>query len=330
MRDDEGKLKNILTESLPNKTAQLREISWAQLRKMSKDERANLKKENKLKKKDAGDKMTENMCLGVNAVTRSLEKDSLISVLIDSNVEPLIMIKHVVAMCQRKNIPVILIPFLKTTTFQKLGFAAAALGLRKLSGSPETWLFYKLHQYILNLAQRLPKPKNPLQLFYTGDDEEQEEEEIQLTAANQRPLMSFKLSTIAYLQRKSIKERVFTPPEPQKPLEIEEKFSGEFISLANDVKMEYQHEKVIEIRKRRRYINNHQQVVKISKKNLKQIVERVEKHNKKGKIGKTNEGHAEIHNVYHPLKVKRVHGNPKRLKASKTPKIKKKSIAGKA
>lgn len=68
--------------------------------------------------------------LGINSVTRALEKNSLCSILVDSNVEPLFMVKHIVTMSQNKEIPVLLIPFLKTVTLNKIGFASAALGIK--------------------------------------------------------------------------------------------------------------------------------------------------------------------------------------------------------
>lgn len=70
------------------------------------------------------------MILGINAVTRALEKDNVCCVLLDANVEPLLLIKHIVIMAQNKKTPVLLLPVLKTVTLQNIGFATAAFALK--------------------------------------------------------------------------------------------------------------------------------------------------------------------------------------------------------
>lgn len=72
--------------------------------------------------------------MGINAVTRALEKDNVCCVLLDANVEPL-MIKHIVIMAVNKKIPVLLLPILKTITLEKMGFATAVFALKV------TWIF---------------------------------------------------------------------------------------------------------------------------------------------------------------------------------------------
>lgn len=72
----------------------------------------------------------KSVILGINAVTRALEKDNVCCVLLDANVEPFLLIKHIVVMAQNKKIPVLLLPILKTITLQKIGFATAAFALK--------------------------------------------------------------------------------------------------------------------------------------------------------------------------------------------------------
>lgn len=70
------------------------------------------------------------MIIGINAVTRALEKDNICSVLLDANVEPPLIIKHVVAMAVNKKVPVLLLPILKTVMLEKMGFATTAFALK--------------------------------------------------------------------------------------------------------------------------------------------------------------------------------------------------------
>lgn len=70
------------------------------------------------------------MIMGINVVTRALEKDNVCCVLLDANVEPLLLIKHIVTMAVNKKIPVLLLRILKTVTLEKMGFATAAFALK--------------------------------------------------------------------------------------------------------------------------------------------------------------------------------------------------------
>ncbi|XP_024873231.1 ribonuclease P protein subunit p38-like, partial [Temnothorax curvispinosus] len=70
------------------------------------------------------------MIMGINVVTRALEKDNVCCVLLDANVEPPLIIKHIVTMAVNKKIPVLLLPILKIVTLEKMGFTAAAFALK--------------------------------------------------------------------------------------------------------------------------------------------------------------------------------------------------------
>lgn len=70
------------------------------------------------------------MILGINAVTRTLEKNNACCILLDANVEPPLLIKHIVVMAQNKKVPILLLPILKTVTLQRIGFATAAIALK--------------------------------------------------------------------------------------------------------------------------------------------------------------------------------------------------------
>lgn len=70
------------------------------------------------------------MIMGINEVTRALEKNTVCCVLLDVNVEPSLMIKHIVTMAVNKKIPVLLLPILKTVTLEKMGFATTTFALK--------------------------------------------------------------------------------------------------------------------------------------------------------------------------------------------------------
>jgi len=70
------------------------------------------------------------MIMGINVVTRALEKDNVCSILLDANVEPPLIIKHIITMAVNKKVPVLLLPILKTVTLEKIGFATTAFALK--------------------------------------------------------------------------------------------------------------------------------------------------------------------------------------------------------
>lgn len=72
------------------------------------------------------------MVMGINAVTRALEKNTVCCVLLDTNVESL-LIKHIVIMAVNKKIPVLLLPILRTVTLEKMRFPTIAFALKVMS-----------------------------------------------------------------------------------------------------------------------------------------------------------------------------------------------------
>lgn len=63
-------------------------------------------------------------------MTRAVEKKNICCILLEADVDPMMMIKHIVVMGQNNDIPVVLLPGLKKTTLGKIGFASLVLGLK--------------------------------------------------------------------------------------------------------------------------------------------------------------------------------------------------------
>lgn len=72
----------------------------------------------------------KSVILGINTVTRALEKNNVCCILLDANVEPPLLVKHIVVMAQNKKVPILLLPVLKTVSLQTIGFATAAFALK--------------------------------------------------------------------------------------------------------------------------------------------------------------------------------------------------------
>ncbi|KAK0179532.1 hypothetical protein PV327_005276 [Microctonus hyperodae] len=280
---EKNSLHSLLTELLPMKKYPTKKMSWAKLCKLSKEERAALKNDSQEKSPEKiEDNTLVSVVLGINSVTRALEKNDLCSILVDSNVEPLFMIKHIVTMSQNKEIPVLLIPFLKTVTLNKIGFASAAMGIKKSILDTTNEHFYKLHERIVTLVDTFPKNKTSIQLF------------------NSQPIL------------------VESKPElkPENPW-------SEYIALGADNEDDSPGLNGVSqtIRHVGRYMDIHQSDKTLS--DNKASSNKIKSKKVKSIKVKSNDKNIDP-TLYAPLKVKRIQGNPKRLKATKIAKSKKK------
>ncbi|KAG8042559.1 hypothetical protein G9C98_005193 [Cotesia typhae] len=218
--DDEiNELSDILKELLPKKKCK-KKLSWTQLRKLSKEER---KEVNKLSE-DELDVNVNKIILGVNAVTRAVEKKDICCILVEANVDPMLMIKHIIVMGQNKNIPVVLLPGLKKICLEKIGFASLTIGLKKSEAELNSH-FYKLYEKISYLSQSLPAPKSPKELFPSDKFEPEPVSSPEPGPVTPKTKSKPFNPSSVYKYRSSTSERVFQPPE----FRAEE----EFISLAH-------------------------------------------------------------------------------------------------
>lgn len=90
--------------------------------------------------------------MGINANTRALEKNNICCVLLDANIEPPLLVKHVVIMAQNKKVPVLLLPVLKAVTLETIGFAVAAVGLKVKNVFFFISNLYLFHESLNNLS----------------------------------------------------------------------------------------------------------------------------------------------------------------------------------
>lgn len=73
------------------------------------------------------------MVFGTNSVIRLLEKDNVSSILLDTTIANLpVVVPDIIRMTKSKNVPIFLVPFLKTVTLETVGFASGAICLKVL------------------------------------------------------------------------------------------------------------------------------------------------------------------------------------------------------
>ncbi|XP_043253895.1 uncharacterized protein LOC122398251 [Colletes gigas] len=308
----------ILENLLKNLTTAIKRtyhsVPWSKLRHMNKVERAKAKKEALLKEGSVlNTEIINSVVLGLNAITRSLEKNNICCVLMDANIEPPLLSRHIIVMAQNKKIPILLLSNLKSITLSIIGFASAAYALKNIVMESPDHHFHPLYTKICDISKSIPLPKNSLELF--KDDETSEE--ATLCETNKMSIQTesqsmptetikFTLSTNVYKYRCSRKERAFVPPDTTiKNHEIlsdtQKLEQNEFISISNYKCDEFDGN----IRKNTRYINIHEN-----------------EYRRKRDYSEVNK---KLKNVtYLPLKVKRLQGNGNRVKATKAAKQKKK------
>ncbi|XP_043276327.1 uncharacterized protein [Venturia canescens] len=295
-------LEKLLSRLLPGLKREVRSVPWSQLRKLGKDERRAAK--NKLctdvdmvKPDDVARKF---ITFGVNAVTRDLEKDKLCSILLDSTVENL-LIKHLVVMAQKNNVPILLVPFLKKVSLENMGFASVAMALKReiLDTTSE---FNNIHHEIVKFTEPILVPENitPIEDSSTAINTENVEIPAEEKSVSN---VCFSLSTTVYKYRNNRTERIFVPPKANKDIMDNGENWGDFIAIGKD-DTELCTPKPLIFRKNQRYMD-----IDVTK---------VENKNKKKKSS-----------TYLPLKVKRIQGNNNRVKATKSSKSKKKSSLNK-
>ncbi|XP_043514031.1 uncharacterized protein LOC122530799 isoform X2 [Frieseomelitta varia] len=303
-------LEEILNKLLPTIKRPSKLIPWSQLKKLKKEERVKAKKEALQEQENVSNSdLANSVVLGINAITRSLEKNNICCILMDANISPPLLIRHIIHMAQNKKVPVLLLPKLKTVTLKSIGFASAACALKNVVIDSTDHYFHPLYITICDIFKDVPLPSNRLQLFKdTGLSEEtiSDEKDNKISVENESQVslepIKFTVSADVYMYRSSRKERSFVPPSTKenstnKPIVEETMEQNDFISLTK-----YNVDELdTSIKKNTRYTH-------IPK----------NKNSKKRKIGNISA------NVkYLPLKVKRLQGNVNRIKATKVSKHKK-------
>ncbi|XP_076653686.1 uncharacterized protein LOC143359565 [Halictus rubicundus] len=307
-----SQLEQLLRKLMPAIKRPSRTIPWSQLKEMSKEERSKVKLEALQKQEHVPDtEILNSVVLGLNAITRSLEKNIVSCVLMDAGIDPQLLVKHIIMMAQNKKIPIVILPNFKTTVLNAIGFASAACALKHIVAKSPEHHFHQLYTKICDVFKDIPLPKNSLQLFKNSEEplDETIAEEGMISLENEPEVdasesIKFTLSTDVYKYRSSRKERAFIPPNAtissNNKSTTQQTETNDFISLSNYDSDEYD----TSIKKHMRYINIHKNT------------------NNRRKDYNLNKNVANI--TYLPLKVKRLQGNSNRVKATKVSKQKKK------
>lgn len=123
---------------------------------------------------------SEGLILGINDVTKHLENNSISCVVISSDVQPKLMVQHIIDQTVMKKIPILIVSNLRKLTKIYCGISSVALGItEKCTGSlvlikscveqlfkkispPEDHVNFDRLQLINNFNQRIEETKNDM------------------------------------------------------------------------------------------------------------------------------------------------------------------------
>ncbi|XP_067010991.2 ribonuclease P protein subunit p38 [Anabrus simplex] len=148
------------------------------------------------------------LLMGINSVSKALEKGGVCCVLLTNDTEPKDLARHVVVMCANRKVPVLVVASLSSIIRTHLGFSSIALGFKSCVAENKDSHFHDLYQTIRELSAEFPVPQP-----YTYSDE-----------LDSKPSQSEKVSSdpprppsSIYLYRASTKERAFVPGQVAAP-----------------------------------------------------------------------------------------------------------------
>lgn len=337
---DEQKLSSVLQKSLP---ALKRPSQKEKKKKVSSNEGTEAKEQQIQIEESLPDKdILNSIVLGINTVTRSLEKNQVCCILLDANVEPPLLIKHIIMMAQNKKKPVLLLPSLKALTFKNIGFQCTALALKNEVLSSDDHHFYTLHETVSCISNNYPSRQSlqlstPNDLFDCTVSEKSEADDNMREDNTSNANTELISPTDIYKIRSSCKERIFIPPNETKNLNDIQKGADfipldDFISFNdNDMDVTDNNEEEQHTWKSRYFKpcikqdTNSQNLLNKRRNNLnnsstsRETSGNLKTGSKKRQNSNTNKVN------YLPLKIKRMKGNINRVKATKVSKKKKKN-----
>ncbi|XP_014210911.1 ribonuclease P protein subunit p38-like, partial [Copidosoma floridanum] len=235
LKSDPGaELEDLLKKLLPVLKRDKKVLPWSQIRKMNKEERSAARKNAQVECDTTHDESAaKSIVLGINATTRSLEKDDACCILIDGTFKPPVLIKHVIAMAKSKSIPILIVPFLKKVTLETIGFSCAAIGIKNCVKSTSNNYFNALYQKVKEISLEFTPSTTIESVENKPLDEPSKVQDASVTnvdAKNHQDMEvdvqdNTKLSTVStnvYLYRESKDKRIFNPMSISKDLNKKE------------------------------------------------------------------------------------------------------------
>ncbi|XP_014285108.1 ribonuclease P protein subunit p38 [Halyomorpha halys] len=217
----ETSLLEELTETLKVAKTIQPQLKWSEYRKMNKEQKAkhveeffmNLSAEEQVQHHKAKQLKTY-LAIGINEVSRGLEKEELACCLIHGKAKPKIIITHVIQLAHSRRVPVLIVDDLKQSTKESLGFSSLAIGFLKEVSESELHEFHELCKHIINLSKGFIKDlEEPTSIVH--DSKKKLEDTGYKKSVDTTFTQMVINSSSLYLYRTSSDYRVFHPPDDE-------------------------------------------------------------------------------------------------------------------
>ncbi|KAL1494068.1 hypothetical protein ABEB36_009725 [Hypothenemus hampei] len=211
-------LREILTNNLPKIVVSMEKIPWKEYKKISKSKR---KPQNQKNDQELIAEKKQGLIFGVNDVTKALEKASVASVLITEDVQPRLMVEHLIEQSVLTLTPILVVPKLREILKTVCGFSSITIAFTKLKKYP------MIQQVIENIYKNHPVPRNYIHFqkyldtvnssIIVIDDTLRDDDSViyldDTIGNDESKIKSF------YLYRDSKQQRAFVPEKSSVPLE---------------------------------------------------------------------------------------------------------------
>ncbi|XP_059478201.1 ribonuclease P protein subunit p38-like isoform X2 [Neocloeon triangulifer] len=168
------------------------------------------------------------LAIGVNAVSKALERQDVEAVIVSADVEPRLMAQHLIQLAVQQA-AVIVAPGFRQLVKSTMGMESAAVAFKSCTKNEEN-LFHPAVQIIKNLAKQVPKPASYPDLISS----QKEEEEVPIVDPDEEELQKWQNQEVRnwHLLRLASGKKAFYPPEDGEKTKMED--AGEFIPLGQD------------------------------------------------------------------------------------------------
>nr|CAH7740046.1 unnamed protein product [Callosobruchus chinensis] len=256
--EDNCALKQILESNLPKIRVETAKIPWRELKHLKKSERKELRHQ-RTTEPEVEKKNGEGLKLGVNAVTKLLETNSAGAILIAGDVQPRLMVQHIVDMAVLYKTPILIFSQLRDVLKSCCGVSSSCIGISKNVSSGTKLRLIK--HIIETIFEKCPPPVNHINFKRSSDSVMSDNKRVAKDSTQKSKQLEFDEDAI---QKTLHLEKVGTEPTfvPQKIVEKDKErmevgfIKDDFIPLslsdqidtAKGVKKTYKHLKVKRIK----------------------------------------------------------------------------------
>ncbi|CAH0563316.1 unnamed protein product [Brassicogethes aeneus] len=215
--EDNTKLTGALEKYLPRIKTPRTSVPWDILKSVPRGERKQFREDYSDVKVENKKPESFGIVFGVNDVTKCLEKNELDSVLISSDVQPRLMVGHVIDMCVLNNCNVLIVEELRNKLKATCGFNSVVVGFKRSIHINSDLNFVLVE--VKHISQHHPVPTDHINYYKRNNADVQKD--VVSGSSGESKIKKRVISVIdveaiqksVYLLRNSNEKRTFVPTE---------------------------------------------------------------------------------------------------------------------